>query len=81
METCVAPDPNFSSNGFIYLYRTKTGSGGCGVHGPFQSGRPRDPVIRTVNPGSLTELLSGITTGSGNHDGGVLRISPDQNSG
>src|SRR5262249_33472063 len=27
----VAIDPNFSTNGFIYLYRTKAGSAGCGT--------------------------------------------------
>src|SRR5512140_1999819 len=27
----VAVDPNFASNGFIYLYRTKAGGGGCGT--------------------------------------------------
>ena len=31
----------------------------------------------TVVAGSLTELLTGIRTDGGNHDGGVLRIGPD----
>jgi hypothetical protein len=31
----------------------------------------------TVVAGSLTELLSGIRTDNGNHDGGTLRIGPD----
>src|SRR5262249_58825954 len=31
----------------------------------------------TVNPSSLVVLLSGIRTDGGNHDGGVLRIGPD----
>jgi len=73
----VAVDPSFSSNGFIYLYRTKAGAGGCAT--------PTDrfnQVVRVtlsggaVNPASLTELLSGIRTDNGNHDGGVLRIGP-----
>ncbi len=75
----VAIDPGFSSNGFIYLYRTKAGAGGCGT----STGR-FNQVVRvtmsggTVNLASLTELLSGIRTDNGNHDGGVLRIGPDQ---
>ena len=31
----------------------------------------------TVDPASLVELLSGIRTDNGNHDGGTLRIGPD----
>jgi glucose/arabinose dehydrogenase len=74
----VAVDPNFSSNGFIYLYRTDN-SAGCGsATGRFNQ------VVRvtmgpgdTVNPASLVVLLTGIRTDLGNHDGGVLRIGPD----
>jgi glucose/arabinose dehydrogenase len=74
----VAVDPNVSSTGFIYLYRTKAGAGGCGT----PAGRFNQVVRVTladgvVNPSSLTELLSGIATDQGNHDGGVLRIGPD----
>jgi glucose/arabinose dehydrogenase len=75
----VAIDPNFSINGFIYLYRTKAGSGGCGT----PTGRFNQVVRVTmsggsVNLGSLSELLDGIRTDNGNHDGGVLRVGPDQ---
>jgi glucose/arabinose dehydrogenase len=74
----VAVDPNFGSNGFIYLYRTDN-SAGCGsATGRFNQ------VVRvtmgpgdTVSPGSLLVLLSGIQTDNGNHDGGCLRIGPD----
>ncbi len=74
----IAVDPNFSTNGFIYLYRTKAGAGGCGT----SSGRFNEVVRVTmsggsVNLASLTVLLSGIATDNGNHDGGVLRIGPD----
>ncbi len=74
----VAVDPSFTSNGFIYLYRTKPGAGGCGT----STGR-FNQVVRvtltgsTVDPLSLVELLSGIRTINGNHDGGTLRIGPD----
>jgi glucose/arabinose dehydrogenase len=74
----VAVDPAFATNGFIYLYRSAPGTGGCGT----ATGR-FNQVVRvtmaggTVNPGSLTVLLDGIRTDDGNHDGGVLRIGPD----
>lgn len=75
----VAVDPAFSSNGFIYLYRTKAGAAGCGT----STGRFNQIVRVTlsggsVNLSSLAELLSGIATDNGNHNGGVLRIGPDQ---
>jgi glucose/arabinose dehydrogenase len=74
----IAIDPDFSSNGFIYLYRTKAGAGGCGT----STGRFNQVVRVTmsggsVNLASLTELLSGIRTDNGNHNGGVLRVGPD----
>lgn len=74
----IAVDPDFTNNGFIYLYRTDD-SGGCGS----ASGRFAQ-IVRvtmgpgdTVNPASLVVLLGGIRTDNGNHDGGVLRIGPD----
>jgi glucose/arabinose dehydrogenase len=74
----VAVDPNFGSNGFIYLYRTDN-SAGCGS----ATGRFNQVVRVTMGPGdtvnqaSLVVLLTGIRTDAGNHDGGVLRIGPD----
>lgn len=74
----VAVDPNFATNGHIYLYRTKPAPAGCA------SATDRfNQVVRvtmsggTVAPGSLTELLSGIRTDNGNHNAGGLRIGPD----
>jgi len=74
----VAVDPSFGTNGFIYLYRTKAGAGGCNT----STGRFNQVVRVTmaggaVDIGSLAELLTGIRTDGGNHDGGVLRIGPD----
>jgi glucose/arabinose dehydrogenase len=72
----IAVDPDFSSNGFVYLYRTKAGLGGCGT----STGRFNQVVRVTVTgdtAGSLVELLDGIQTDNGNHDGGGLRIGPD----
>ena len=72
----VAVDPSFATNGFVYLYRTKAGPSGCGT----STGRFNQVVRVTVSgntAGSLVELLDGIQTDNGNHDGGGLRIGPD----
>jgi glucose/arabinose dehydrogenase len=75
----IAPDPNFASNGFVYLYRTKPAPGGCGT-----ATNRFNQVVRvkmvgdSVQSGSRTELLSGIRTDNTNHNGGALRIGPDQ---
>jgi glucose/arabinose dehydrogenase len=75
----VAVHPDFARNGFVYLYRSQPGQGGCET----STGRFNQVVRGTmagasVNPDSLTILLDGIRTDNGNHDGGVLRIGPDQ---
>src|SRR5262249_6240218 len=74
----IAVDPNFGSNGFIYLYRTDDSMGCNDATNRFNQ------VVRvtmgpgdTVSPGSLMVLLTGMRTDNGNHDGGVLRIGPD----
>ena len=75
----VAIDPGFDTNGFVYMYRTKPAPpNDCTT----STGR-FNQVVRitmsgnTVVAGSLTELLTGIRTDGGNHDGGTLRIGPD----
>ncbi len=74
----IAPDPGFSSNGFVYLYRTKPAAGGCAsATGRFNQVVRVTMSGNTVVAGSLTELLTGIRTDGGNHDGGTLRIGPD----
>src|SRR5215475_10203392 len=75
----VAVDPDFVRTGFVYLYRSQAGAGGCET----STGRFNQVVRGTmagssVNAGSITILLDGIRTDNGNHDGGVLRIGPDQ---
>ena len=75
----IAVDPDFGTNGFVYLYRTEN-TGGCAS----ASGRSNEVVRVTMAPddtidiGTLTVLLTGIRTDGGNHDGGVLRIGPDE---
>src|SRR5262249_8798069 len=74
----VAVDPNFASNGFVYLYRTKN-PGSCAT----STGRFNEVVRITirrgdpVTPASLTVLVAGAQTDTGNHNGGCLRIGPD----
>jgi len=69
----IAVDPSFTSNGYIYLYRTES-AGGCSS----ASGRSNEVIRVTMDPGdtvnlaSLTVLLTGMRTDNGNHDGGVL---------
>jgi glucose/arabinose dehydrogenase len=74
----IAVDPDFGTNGHIYLYRSN------GPDCSSSTGRfnqvvrvTMDPNDSTVSPGSLVVLLSGIRTDGGNHDGGVLRMGPD----
>ena len=74
----IAPDPDFGSNGFVYLYRTKPAPGGCGTNvGRFNQVVRVTMSGNTVVAGSLTELLTGIRTDNGNHNGGGLRVGPD----
>lgn len=75
----IAPHPSFASNGLVFLYRTKPAPGGCDS----STGRFNQVVTvqmsgDTVVAGSLIERLSGIRTDNGNHNGGTLRIGPDQ---
>jgi glucose/arabinose dehydrogenase len=75
----VAPHPSFQSNGLVFLYRTKPSESGCASStGRFNQVVTVQMAGDTVVPGSLTERLTGIRTDGGNHDGGTLRIGPDQ---
>jgi glucose/arabinose dehydrogenase len=75
----VAPHPSFDTNGLVFMYRTKPAPGGCAsATGRFNQVVTVQMAGNTVVPGSLTERLSGIRTDNGNHDGGTVRIGPDQ---
>lgn len=73
----VAVDPDFASNGFVYLYRTLQTANCNSSTGRFNQ------VVRVtmsgdaIDLGSLVVLLTGIRTDFGNHDGGVVRVGPD----
>jgi len=75
----VAVDPNFAANGFVYVYRTRPGAGGCAT----ATGRVNQVVRVTLSadaivPGSEEELLpDGVRTDNGQHNGGTLRIGLD----
>jgi glucose/arabinose dehydrogenase len=74
----IALDPNFATNGFVYLYRTKPAAGGCAsATGRFNQVIRVTMTGETINSASLTELLTGIRTDNGNHDGGGLRVGSD----
>jgi glucose/arabinose dehydrogenase len=75
----VAIHPDFARNGVVYLYRSQPGAGGCDT----STGRFNQVVRGTISGGSvdvssITVLVNGIRTDNANHDGGVLRIGPDQ---
>jgi glucose/arabinose dehydrogenase len=77
----IAVDPDFASNGFVYLYRTKPAAGE-GPACPTTTGRVNE-VIRVELEGDRlagapTPILSGIRTDNGQHNGGALRIGPDR---
>jgi glucose/arabinose dehydrogenase len=78
----VAVDPDFSSNGFVYLYRTAPDSGSSCADsiGRFNEVMRVTLSGNTYVPGSLVQLQPGVLemrTDNGNHDGGGLRIGPD----
>ena len=78
----VAVDPSFNSNGFVYLYRTAPDSGNSCADsvGRFNQVVRVTMSGNTVVPGSLTQLQPGVLqmqSDNGNHDGGGLRIGPD----
>ncbi|MGH9367046.1 MAG: PQQ-dependent sugar dehydrogenase [Thermoanaerobaculia bacterium] len=62
-------DPNFVSNGYVYLYYTTTD--------------PKNRISRftlvgnALDPLSETVILDNIDATNGNHNGGTIRIGPD----
>ncbi len=64
-------DPDFATNGYVYLYYTTTG--------------PKNRISRftmpspgnTLDSSSETVILDNIDATNGNHNGGTIRIGPD----
>jgi glucose/arabinose dehydrogenase len=78
----VAVDPAFSSNGFVYLYRSAPDSGGSCADsiGRFNMVMRLTMSGNSFVPGSLVQLQPGVLemrTDNGNHDAGTVRIGPD----
>lgn len=77
----IAVDPNFDTNGYIYLYRTNDHGHACNYP---PDGWTNEVIRVTMGPGdtidldTLTVLLPGIRCLWGYHNGGGLRIGPDQ---
>src|SRR5262249_29627714 len=79
----LAFDPLFTSNRRLYLYHTQPPGGDVGRCAEGSRAGRRNRVVRVtvsgdrVDPASLVEILGGMRTDNGNHDGGCLRIGPD----
>lgn len=83
----IAVDPNFATNGYIYIYYTRQATTGqaC-AHNTFTNGiatGPRNRVSRltmsgdTVIPGSERVYIDSIITDIGYHNAGDLRFGSD----
>ncbi len=84
----ITVDPNFASNGFVYLYYSRQGpSSPVCAYGSFGAGNPgpRNRVSRvqmvgdTVVAGSERVLIDTIATDTGIHNGGDLHFGADGN--
>jgi glucose/arabinose dehydrogenase len=79
----IAFDPDFARNGFLYLYHTQPPAGDVRRCAEGSSAGRRNRVVRVTvsgtqaDPASGVELLGGLRTDNGNHDGGCLRVGPD----
>jgi glucose/arabinose dehydrogenase len=75
----VAVDPNFASNGFIYLYYTFKKSGSCPTNVPTapvnRVARFTLPSNSVIDPGSQLVLIDNIPSPNGNHNAGDLTFS------
>lgn len=80
----VAVHPNFPADRSIFLYRTRTGGPEPCDDTDLYAGQMVNEVVRatlgsgdTVELGGLQVLLTGIRAATGYHNGGALRIGPD----
>jgi glucose/arabinose dehydrogenase len=76
----VAVDPNFASNGFVYVYYTFRNNTNCGT---LSTKVPVNRVARftmtgdTINPSTEKILIDGIVSYHANHEGGDLGFGKD----
>jgi glucose/arabinose dehydrogenase len=79
----LAFDPGFATNGFLYLYHSRPPGDDVRRCPDGSAAGRRNRVVRITvtgdraDPASLVEVLGGLRTDNGNHDGGCLRIGPD----
>ena len=72
-----AVDPNFGTNGFVYLYYTRD-AGGCALHtGAFNRVSRFTMTGNIINPASELVLLDNMNVPTGSHNGGDLQIGGD----
>jgi glucose/arabinose dehydrogenase len=77
----VTPDPQFASNGFIYVFYTAR-VGSCALNGASPGGA-KNRVSRftmtgsTVDPATEAILLDNMPEWGGNHNGGDVRVAND----
>lgn len=79
----VAVDPQFSSNGHIYLFYTHNKHGACPTNQPDNPNNPVNRVSRfrmegdVVVPGSEVVLVDNMTSRNGNHNAGDVQVGKD----
>jgi len=72
-----AIDPNFATNGFVYLFYTRNAAG-CAVHtGAFNRVSRFTMTNNIISPGSEVILLDNMNVPTGSHNGGDLHIGGD----
>ncbi|MEZ0264759.1 MAG: sorbosone dehydrogenase family protein [Phycisphaerae bacterium] len=71
----VAFDPNFATNGFVYVYYTVPGSTGVAAHNRVSRFTASRDIAAKRSEQILLELDD--LTSAGNHNGGALAFGPD----
>jgi glucose/arabinose dehydrogenase len=72
-----AVDPGFASNGFVYLYYTRSAGDCASSTGRFNRVSRFTMTGNTINPASEVVLLDNMNTPAGNHNGGDLHVGND----
>ncbi len=79
----VAVDPNFGTNGYVYLYYTFNKHDACPVQKPFRTDNPVNRVSRfvmtgdTIDPATEEVLVDNVPSPNGNHNAGDLNFGKD----
>jgi glucose/arabinose dehydrogenase len=72
-----AIDPNFGTNGFVYLYYSHNAGNCASVTGRFNRVSRFTMTNNTINPASELPLLDNMNIPTGSHNGGDLHIGGD----